>query len=418
MQINYANMKLKFKMQKANALSLSQPQNAEHTLQGDPVKEEEDASALHGLAAVAVAVEAADSKEILLGDNNNRMQDDDQLNAVDISSIKLERDESQSHCVQDLSTIIRLSTDSTNGSNSISCRTNKPEAVSSATALPVSESNETELPGNKFALDRCSGATLIPLGSKQCPVSQQQQPFNHQQVRVIKDGRFYEDNNGVHQKNSSSSAIMRGNAAAALLALNGKQDLKITSIPNNGTCRSADNPMMVANGNAANVVNVITVGGKSPLPLDTVKMKLGENDTQIFRTPMVSSTTNQSNNPSPGSNGGVVVTVESTNCSMRPPAAPPRLHLGHHGHQSGGYASGGSGMTAMKMAKQSPSSSSVQGGNSQSQPPSGAYSAGSSPEEPSSSIPDLGEFIYLIMSTHRMVIYRWRGWYANLKFVC
>lgn len=363
-------MKLKFKMQKA--LVQQQTTNSEHhtmLLKEDSALKMEE-SALHGLAAVAAAVEEADSKGGLLD------------NKLDISSIKLERDEVLPVSPQDLSTSNSPSPDP---SPSFNCNNIiKPKA----TEPLVSESFETEIPVN-YDLERCRAveepqhaattsscsATLIPLGQKQCPfnIAALNGP-QQQQVRVIKDGRFYE---GTH-----TPQLPHNLSQSALLALNGKQDLRVTQISHGSGCGKKHEP-----SSHGNLVNVITIGN-SPMALDTVKMKLGENDTQIFRAPMVSSTTNALNAagspPGPTHSGGVVVTVESSNCSMRPPAAPPRMQLAQQQQIHGN----------MKLNKQCPSST-TQGHH---QHPSSSPPGGSS-EEPSSSIPDLGEYASLGLGT-------------------
>lgn len=345
-------MKLKFKLQKALVQQQQSNDNA--------MKMEE--SALHGLAAVAAAVEQADTKGGLL---DNKFQAGD---ALDISAIKLEREESCSP--QDLST---NSSEEFAADPSRSINFNiiiKPKANEPS----VSESIETDIP---VKIVRCrpseesqyaatTSSSLSPSAAGTTP--KQHCPMNiaalssQQQVRVIQDGRYYEGSHNLPQ--------------SALLALNGKQDLRITQISNSSGCGQKSENM-----SRGNLVNVITIGN-APMALDTVKMKLGENDTQIFRAPMVSSTTNQHHSAGAGGGGGVVVTVESSNCSMRPPAAPPRMHHLPQQQQQQQIMGNGNGM---KVNKQCPSST-TQGGHHHQQ----SLSPGAS-EEPSSSIPDLGE---------------------------
>lgn len=349
-------MKLKFKLQKALVQQQQSNDNA--------MKMEE--SALHGLAAVAAAVEQADSKGGLL---DNKFQAGD---ALDISAIKLEREESSSP--QDLSTHSSEEF-AADPSRSINCNIIiKPKANEPS----VSESIETDIPvkivrcrpseESQYAASTSSSLSPGAVGT----IPKQQCPMNiaglssQQQVRVIQDGRYYEGSHNLPQ--------------SALLALNGKQDLRITQISNSSGCGQKSDQNM----SRGNLVNVITIGN-APMALDTVKMKLGENDTQIFRAPMVSSTTNQHNSAGTGG-GGVVVTVESSNCSMRPPAAPPRMyHLPQQQPQQQQIMGNGNGMANMKVNKQCPSST-TQGGHHHQQ----SLSPGAS-EEPSSSIPDLGE---------------------------
>lgn len=357
-------MKLKFKLQKASSL-VQQPEVSAMKMED---------SALHGLAAVAVAVEQADSKGGLL-DNNLNAED-----ALDISTIKLERDDSAAH---DLSTnnsngsspalLLRSTTDSssTNCNSSISNNNNNnPIIKPKASAHSASESIETDLavklPENRCRSSKESPHAVVATTTTSCSVPlgmARQCPRQQQQVRVIKDGRFYE----------GSSAHL--SSQTAFLALNGKEDLRITQITNLSGCGGVGNKLDLA----SNLVNVISIGNQNgPMALDTVKMKLGENDTQIFRAPMVTSTTNQ--HSSPGSSPGVVVTVESTNCSMRPPAVPPRSHLQQQQQQQ--IHGSGNGFGSAKINKQCPSAAPAQHQNSS--------------EEPSSSIPDLGEFKFIL----------------------
>lgn len=381
-------MKLKFKLQKASSSLVQQQQQEVNAMKMED-------SALHGLAAVAVAVEQADSKGGLL-DNNLNAED-----ALDISTIKLERCDESSAAAHDLSTngngsSSRSTTDSSlttcnrsisnsnNNNNNNSNNNNNPIIKPKASAQSASESIETDLAVKLAENHRCrsskeslhavvatttttnpSSGSVPPMGmTRQCPRQQQQQ--QQQQVRVIKDGRFYEGGS-VHLSSQSQSAF---------LALNGKEDLRITQITNSSGCGGGGNKLDLA----SNLVNVISVASNQngPMALDTVKMKLGENDTQIFRAPMVTSTTNQ--HSSPGSSPGVVVTVESTNCSMRPPAVPPRSHLQQQQQQQQQIHGSGNGFGGAKINKQCPSAAAPTAAQHQ-----------SSSEEPSSSIPDLGE---------------------------
>lgn len=382
-------MKLKFKMQKA----LQQQQVARNSENNNKVEEELkiESSALHGLAAVAVAVES-DPKGLLL-DNKKDLTMKTPLDydfegpSLDLSKIKLEREDSrsmsptsQSH--EDTPSPLLATEGRPGGPRSISpshshlVNNNKPQAPA-----PLDSESKTDQHLSSAVADQdlqhaipATAITCSPL-----PSSHQQQ-----QVRVIKDGRFYEDSPMIPGRCSPAAA------AVALLALNGKQDLRITQISNSFGCRSSNGGNSPEKCDSVpNLVNVISLGGgggvdrggtpNGPLALDSVKMKLGENDTQIFRAPMVSSTTNQPLNGGGVGGGGVVVTVES---SMRPPAVPPRVHLPHHHGQ--------------KMGKQSPSSTTSHNHhNHQQQQHGGSSSPPTAAEEPSSSIPDLGESLAL-----------------------
>lgn len=351
-------MKLKFKMQKA---LVQQQQQQQQPQNNNSIKLED--SALHGLAAVAVAVEEADSKGGLLDNNINTDA------ALDVSTIKLERNDCLTcHGVHDLSASAAARSQ-TCGSPSISCNMNYDNVMIPKAYEPsVSESIETDLP-IKFSANQCTSSdgsllspsatttTIFPLGSKICPVNDQQQ---QQQVRVIKDGRILEGTLKPSACPYSTDVSKHKSQSPAFVALNGKQDLRITQITNSSVCKERRRPEVMPNENLV--------------------MKLGENDTQIFRAPMVSSTTNQPTTVS-SVHSGVVVTVESSNnYSMRPPAAPPRMHLQQQIHGSG------NGFGNSRLNKQCPSSTTTQGGN--------RHQSASSPgicEEPSSSIPDLGK---------------------------
>lgn len=397
-----SKMKLKFKMQKA----LVQQQQQQHEQLSQALREENDdnnlePSALHGLAAVAVAVEA-DQKGLLFEnrkDLNMKQALDYGSGTLDVSKIKLEREEGGSPTRQE-SSATRNTTDA-NSPNSIKhgrfsdslLVNNNPEA----SAPSVCESKTDHLP-LQIAVDHCNRSdeperlvggdpsrTCSPLSAGVdaatiTAVGVNGQSHNHQQqVRVIKDGRYYEDGHASHSPVA---------AAAALLALNGKQDVRITQISNSQSCRGGGGNPSPNGKPSSNLVNVITLGNGA-LALDSVKLKLGENDTQIFRAPMVSSTTSQLNGgggvpASESASGGVVVTVESSMSSMRPPA--PRVHLQPlHGHGNGGVVS---------MKKQSPSSTTHHNHHQHHMGNGSASSSSLSPaaEEPSSSIPDLGEF--------------------------
>lgn len=195
-----------------------------------------------------------------------------------------------------------------------------------------------------------------------------------QQVRVIKDGRFYDQDDTPVTTTAKVSSCINGSSKLKyqLVSSNNctpleqieQQDLLITQISHIRHSSGHETQPL-----PANVVKVISIR-KEPPALDTVKLKLGEIDTKIFRTPNVTSTTNQLNAlPMHHSGGVVVTTVDSSNGSgiMRPPAAPPRN----------------------KMNKQCIPS-----------PTNNNNSTTGNAEEPSSSIPDLGEFKYTVITSH------------------
>ena len=357
-------MKLTFKMQKAWV------KQQEEGVGNGAIKMED--SALLGLASVAVAVEEADSKSAFL------------------DTIKLEREDSMAsgNGAQDLSTQFKKPTDSSSNCSSVS----HPKASSPLTSesktdvtdkLPLNRHPRTTVGDNQqhSITVRASSEHKKPLEGHDVSPTQLLPPHNQeqqqQQVRVIKDGRFYEGTHTDLPCNLSQSA---------LLTLHGKQDLRITQITKNSDCKKGATVVTTPPHSNGHLVNVITIGnGKKhgPLALDTVKMKLGENDTQIFRTPMVSSTTSQS--PSsvadPTAHPGIVVTVESSDCSMRPPAVPPRPHHVQQTQQQQQQQLHGNGGSGNKMVKHPSPSSTTQHHQNLS-------------EEPSSSIPDLGKCIH------------------------
>lgn len=392
-------MKLKFKMQKALVQQRQQIEQLSQVLREENDDNNLESSALHGLAAVAVAVEA-DEKGHVFDSRQDLMKQalDYESATLDICKIKLEREEDKSTTRQDSSAIPTDASSpnslrSFSSSDSLLVNNNRkayaPSDCESKTdhlssQIAVNNCTRSEEPEPEQLVGGASSRTRSPLSAGIDAATITAVGANHQQqVRVIKDGRYYEDGHASHSPVA---------AAAALLALNGKQDLRITQISNSQSCRSGGG-FSGANGKqepSSNLVNVITLGNGT-LALDSVKLKLGENDTQIFRAPMVTSTTSQltgggtSGGVSESASGGVVVTVESSMSSMRPPAVPPRVHQQQlHGHSNGGLVS---------MKKQSPSST-TQHNHHQNHMGNGSASSSSlSPaaEEPSSSIPDLGE---------------------------